>query len=186
MNRYEIIDNYLDKDDFLNIKNTFFPKNENEKKLPWAYLEGIVRDPKLGSTGYEENDWMYNHTFISSKSNKKSEYFYLIEPILKKLNASKILAARANLIVPTKTHIHHEDHIDNEKFHKVALFYVTNNNGYTILKDIAEIKCVENRILFFNGSIYHHSVTSTDEVRYVININFIPYLKLENINFNYQ
>jgi hypothetical protein len=186
MDKYKIIDNFLNEDDFLNLKNTFFPKTKNSQKLPWNYQKGIVRDPESGPTGYEEHDWMYSHSFISTETNKKSEYLDLISPIFQKLNASQILDARANLLVPAETHIHHEDHVDRKTHHKVALFYVTTNNGHTVLKDIAEVKCIENRILIFDGSIYHHSVTSTDEVRCAININFIPYSRLGNINFIYK
>ena len=183
---YEVIDNYINQKDFLKIKTTFFPENKNSQKLPWYYNPGIVGDPELGPTGYEEYDWMYSHSFISSQTKEKSDYLNLIIPITQKLNASKILDIRANLLVPTKNHIHHEDHIDRKIPHKVALFYITTNNGFTILKNISKIDCIENRMVIFDGSIYHHSVTSTDEVRCVININYIPYLKLGNANFNYQ
>jgi hypothetical protein len=183
---YEIIDNFLSEKNFDKIKTTFFPEDENSEKLLWNYNPGIVRDPELGPTGYEEHDWMYSHSFISSETKKKSEFLYLISPIFDKLNATEILNARANLLVPTESHIPHEDHIDRKSSHHVALFYVTTNNGFTILKDTTEVECVKNRMLIFDGLIYHHSVTSTDEVRCAININFIPYLKLGNLNFNYK
>ena len=184
---YKIIDNFLSKEHFHDITSIFFPKNQFQKKLPWNYQKGIVKDPELGPTGYEEHDWMYSHSFISSETNKKSKYLDLISSIFQKLNASQVLDVRANLLVPTESHIHHEDHVDRKTFHKVALYYVTTNNGYTVLKDTAEVKCIENRMLIFDGSIYHHSVTSTDEVRCAININFIHYSKLgKNINFEYK
>ncbi len=183
---YKIIDNFLNQEDFDRIKTTFFPENKKSQKLPWIHSPAIVRDRKLGPTGYEEYDWMYTHSFIFDKNVMESEFFHLILPIFDKLNASEILDARANLLVPIKTHIHHEDHIDRKTPHHVALFYITTNNGFTVLKDTAEVECVKNRMLIFDGLIYHHSVTSTDEVRCVININFIPYLKLGNLNFNYN
>ena len=183
---YEIIDDFLSKKDFDKIKTTFFPEDENSEKLPWNYNKGIVRDPDLSPTAYEEHDWMYAHSFISSETKKKSKFLYLISPIFDKLNTTEILNARANLLVPTESHIHHEDHIDRKTSHHVALFYVTTNNGFTILKDTTKVECVKNRMLIFDGLICHHSVTSTDEVRCVININFIPYLKFGNFNFNYK
>lgn len=183
---YTIIDNFLEDNDFSFLRNTFFPKDKNQKALPWNYLKGIVRDPELGPTGYEENDWMYSHSFIEMQPQKRSEYVYLLDALINKLHASNILDIRSNLIMPTSKHIHHEDHIDRKTFHKVAIFYVTTNNGFTSLKNIVEVKCVENRMLIFDGSIYHHSVTSTDEIRCVININFIPYTTIGNMNFNYR
>ncbi len=74
--------------------------------------------------------------------------------------------------MPTKKHIYHEFHTDRKVPHKVALFYMTTNNGFTILKDIAKVECKQNRMLLFDGSIEHHSVTSTDEPCCVINLNF--------------
>lgn len=182
---YKIIDNFLDNKNFFDIKKTFFPKNKTQNKLPWHYNQGIVRDPKLGPTGYEKHDWMYSHSFLSNNCKKESDYIHLIQPIFKKLNATLIIDARANLLIPTENHIHHEDHVDRNIFHKVALFYVTTNNGFTVLKDVANINCVQNRMVIFDGSIYHHSVTSTDDVRCVININFIPHFEFKNMNFIY-
>lgn len=181
--KYKIIDNFLEEDDFLNIKKCFFPLNENERKIIWRYNKGIVRDPNLGSTNYEEYDWMYSYSF---SNNKENSYFDLVQPIIKKLNCNKIFDARANLIVPTINHIHHEDHVDRKEYHNVALFYITTNNGYTVLKNVTEVKCVENRIVIFDGSIYHHSVTSTDKIRCVININFIPCSKTNKNKFSYK
>ena len=140
---YKIIDNFLSQEDFNKIKTIFFPENENSQKLPWNYNPGIVRDPKLGPTGYEEHDWMYSHSFISTETKNKSEFLHLILPIFDKLNISEILDARANLLVPTKSYIHHEDHVDRKILHQVALFYVTTNNGFTVLKDTAKIECVK-------------------------------------------
>jgi len=186
---YNIIDNFLEEKDFEHISSIFFPKDENQEKLPWSYNPGIVRNPDIGPTGYEKHDWMYCHSFLSvnnTEVKEKSEFIHLMNPIFKKLNASQIIIARANLLVPTEIHIHHEYHVDRKISHQVALFYITTNNGYTVLKDIAEVKCVKNRMLIFDGSILHRSVTSTDEVRCVVNINFIPYLKFGNLNASYK
>jgi len=179
--KYKIIDNFLDQKDFFKIKNILFPINENEKKFPWYYNKGIVRDPSLGPTGYEEDDWMYSHELISSNKNNKSEYARLLDPVLNRLKKFKIIDARANLLVPTKNHIFHEYHTDRKKPHIVGLLYLTTNNGFTMLKDIAKVDCIENRMLFFDGTISHCSVSSTDEVRSVINMNLI-----EKKVFNYH
>ena len=186
---YQIIDNFLDKKQFSNIKNCFFPKNENDRKLTWFYNQGIVRNPELGPTEYDEYDWMYSHPFISSETELKSPDIDLIGPILKILKkeyAEEIIDARANLLVPTPYHIHHEDHVDRDTFHRVSLFYLTTNNGFTILKDFAKIDCIENRMVIFDGSIIHHSVSSTDNIRSVININYIPHQQSKRIFFNYE
>jgi len=176
---FEIYDDFLEREDFEIIKNTFFPKKEdfNKKNIfTWNYTKGIVRDPEKGPTGYENDDWMYNKPLFSSEDDqlRYDRHYFIVKPIINKLDIDKkLFDVRANLLVPTKKHIYHEFHTDRIVPHKVALFYVTNNNGWTILKDTAKVECIENRMLIFDGAIEHHSVSSTDEARCVININYI-------------
>ncbi len=171
---HKIIDNFLSQKDFLNIVNTFFPQDlNNPNNFTWTYQKGIVRDPEKGPTGYEEHDWIYVHPFYSSDNGLKYDKFYpVVKPIIDKLKIKKLFDVRAYLLVPTKKHIYHEFHTDRRVPHKVAVFYMTTNNGFTILKDTAKVECKQNRMLLFDGSIEHHSVTSTDEPRCVINLNF--------------
>ena len=67
---FEIYDDFLEREDFEIIKNTFFPKKEdfNKKNIfTWNYTKGIVRDPEKGPTGYEDDDWMYNKSLFRKK-----------------------------------------------------------------------------------------------------------------------
>ena len=171
---HKIIDNFLSQKDFLNIVNTFFPQDlNNPNNFSWNYHKGIVRDPDLGPTGYEEHDWMYNRSLYSSDNGLRFDKHYsIVKPIINKLKVKKLFDVRANLLVPTKEHIYHEFHVDRNVPHTVALFYVTDCNGFTILKDTAKVECIQNRMLLFDGSIEHHSVTSIDHPRCVININY--------------
>ena len=171
---YEILDNVLSKKDFENIRNTFFPEDlNNPNNFQWNYQKGIVRNPDLGPTGYEEDDWMYVRQLYSTDNGLKFDKFYpIVKSILNQIKFKTLFDIRANLLVPTSNHIYHEFHTDRTVPHKVALFYVTSCNGFTVLKDTAEVECVENRLLLFDGSIEHHSVTSTDHPRCVININY--------------
>jgi hypothetical protein len=172
---YEIIDNFLEKEDFERIIKTFFPEDlKNSNNFAWTYQKGIVRDPELGPTGYEEHDWIYVHPLYSSDNGLKFDKYYpIVKPIINKLKIKQLFDIRANILVPTQEHIYHEFHTDRKVPHQVALFYVTTSNGFTILKDTAKVDCVNNRMLLFDGSIEHHSVTSTDSPRCVININYL-------------
>jgi len=176
---HKIVDNFLSQEDFLNITNTFFPQDlNNPNNFSWNYHKGIVRDPDLGPTGYEEDDWMYNRSLYSSDNGLEFDKHYsIVKPIVDKLKVKKLFDIRANLLVPTKEHIYHEFHTDRNVPHTVALFYVTTCNGFTILKDTAKVNCLQNRMLLFDGSIEHHSVTSTDYPRCVININYESFWK---------
>ena len=172
---YTVIDNFLSDDDFLKIKESLFPNGL--KKFDdsfWNYQRGIVRNPELGLTGYEDYDWIYTHPIYSPEDNWVSNEIYsLINPIFDRLEISELFDVRANCLVSTPKHIHHEFHTDRPIPHTVSLFYVTSCNGFTVLKDLTEVKCKENRMLIFDGSIEHCSVTSTDSTRSVININYI-------------
>jgi hypothetical protein len=171
---YQIIDNFLSDDDFLKIKDCLFP--QGLKKFDdyfWNYQRGIVRNPDLGLTGYEDYDWIYVHPIYSLYDNWISNKTYsLMNPILSKLPIKELFDIRANCLVPTPKHIYHEFHTDRPIKHSVALFYVTSCNGFTVLKDLIEVECKENRMLIFDGCIEHRSVTSTDLTRSVININY--------------
>ena len=171
---HKVIDNFLLQKDFELIVNAFFPQDlNNPNNFTWNYQKGIVRDPDLGPTGYEEHDWMYVHPLYSSDNGLKFDKHYpVVKPIVDKLKAKKIFDIRANLLVPTDEHVYHEFHTDRNIPHKVALFYVTDCNGFTILKDTAKVECMQNRMLLFDGSIEHHSVSSTDHPRCAININY--------------
>ena len=44
---FEIIDDFLEREDLEYIINTFFPKDpHNPNNFAWNYLKGIVRDPE--------------------------------------------------------------------------------------------------------------------------------------------
>ena len=52
--KFEVIDNFLEKENFENIIETFFPKDlNNPNNFAWNYVKGIVRDPELEIPGYE-------------------------------------------------------------------------------------------------------------------------------------
>lgn len=171
---HKIIDDFLSSKDFISIHSILFPQDPNNtNNFTWNYQKGIVRNPELGSTGYEDHDWIYVRQLYSSENGLRFDKFYpIIKPILAILNYKKLFDIRANLLVPTKTHVYHEFHTDRKISHKVALFYMTTCNGFTNLKDTAKVHCVENRMLLFDGNIEHRSVTSTDFPRCVININY--------------
>lgn len=170
---YEIIDNFLPEKEFLTLKDLIFSE-KNKKHFPWVYQKGIVKDPKLGLTDYEEYNWIFVCLLYdcAKEGIKIKKHFRDIQPIIKKLNKQNILRAQINGLVPTDKHIYHQYHTDRSSPHSVGLFYITTCNGYTEILDTAKIDCVENRMLIFDGNLQHRSVTSTDNFRCVLNLNF--------------
>jgi len=71
-------------------------------------------------------------------------------------------------------HFPHKD-MEAEKNMTNALYSVNDNNGYTLFTDTGEkAYSKRNRIIFFNGDVFHQSAVQTDtNLRLNINFNYI-------------
>tara|TARA_R110000751_G_C13452157_1_gene444282 strand:+ start:52 stop:531 length:480 start_codon:yes stop_codon:yes gene_type:complete len=157
----KIIDNLLDKEDFLKIKNLY-----TSNEMFWNYREGI------DSVNSKRNDFFFYHT-LYDQNVPKTNFFGSIIPIFNKLGIVKsLIRVKANLYTRTNTIEHHADHTDFPWEHKTAIFYINSNNGFTVLKDGTKVESIENRLLLFNGFEKHHSTSCTDGVRININFNY--------------
>jgi len=157
--RYEIIDNFLDKEAFLNIKKQIVLNS----RFPWY----VTRDV----TGGGDNDYYLVHLFyIDHVPNSSS--FGLLKPLIKKINPQALIRIKANFYPVTNKLIKHHYHTDFETPHKGCIFYLNGNNGKTIFDDQTEIDSVENRLLVFEPHIKHRSTTCTDDPVGRFNINF--------------
>ena len=83
----KIISNFLEKDDFNNLKNLFYSDN-----FPWYLAEGVVR-PGDGQIQFIHN--FYKNFAISSS------FFSLIYPVLIKLNVISLIRIKANFLYKT-------------------------------------------------------------------------------------
>ena len=158
----KIIDNFLPQDYF-------------------EYLQGMMLDHSF--------PWLYN-AYVANKNENQDEHFYFTHnlfesfdrvssvfeefiPFFKPLEMNAMVRARAMLYVNQGRQIVHEKHTDFNYPHKTAVFYVNTNNGYTEFEDGTKVESVENRIVFFDGSIPHNSSTCTDQkIRSVISVNY--------------
>ena len=65
-------------------------------------------------------------------------------------------------------------HVDFPQKHRVALFSVNTNNGYTLFDNGEKIQSIENQLVIFDGALKHCSVAQTDtNVRVNINLNIV-------------
>ena len=116
---------------------------------------------------------MFHCFFRDKKIN--SQFFYLIKPILEKLNINKIINIRSNLCLkrPMKNNWHSDfDYLKSTPKSRVAIYYVNTNNGYTKFKDL-KIKSEKNKIVIFHGDIKHKAIFQTNtDTRIVINFNY--------------
>ena len=150
---------------FINKKNSNKIEEEFLKPyFPWYYN-------KHQTINNKDTSYMFHLFFQNKKINSK--HFYLIEPILKKLNIKNLINVRANLCLkrPTKCNWH-VDCSTKKLNHKTAIYYVNNNNGYTLFKN-KKVKSEKNKIVIFNEDTIHKVGHQTDkDTRIVINFNY--------------
>jgi hypothetical protein len=108
--------------------------------------------------------------------------YYIIEPLMSKINANEWYKIKMNLNPCTDQIFEHGMHIDNPTKRKdayTAVFYVNSNDGYTVFDNKHKVQSVSNRLVVFPANLYHSGSSCTDEfARIVINFNFYK----KNIN----
>lgn len=156
----KIIDNFLPKEQFLNIQNIFM-----SKEMPWYYQSSINKNHKE-----DDLNSYFTHGLYYQNSGY-SNFFNYILPIVEFINPKALIRVKANLYLKTEKINVHEPHIDYNFKHKGAIFYINTNNGKTILYNGVKVDSIENRLLLFDPSKEHNS-TSTTNSKCRININF--------------
>ena len=155
----KVIDNFLEEKEFNKIKNDILNVN-----FPW-YFQHYKVIPKDGQI-------QFTHiVFRDGKLN--SSFRYLVDIVLLRLKAKKIIRAKFNLTWKTDKILNSQYHVDTPIKSKTAIFYLNTNNGKTFFKNKKSVKSVENRMVTFNSSIKHMGTTHTDaDYRLVLNINY--------------
>ena len=168
-----IIDNFLDTKIFDELKfkllsNTF----------DWYYNDYILY--KDENTKKDSQNYQLIHFFYKENHGITSESFFIIKPILDKLNIKLLLRVKANLNPKTETtKIIGDYHIDSDMNNTTAIFYVNTNNGYTKFQNGKKVNSVSNRLVLFNSNLKHVGFSCTDQnVRVLININFFSNIPL--------
>jgi len=168
-NNYEIIDNFLEKDDFNRIKDTLM-----SDVFPWYLNDYVIKEEDKKEN--KMNQYQFTHNFYRGYS-PTSGYFDVLEPIISKIKPVGLLRIKANLNPRAENHIEHGYHVDYENSlsnQRTAVFYINTNNGYTLFEDGTKVESVENRFASFKTSTKHTGSTCTNEnVRVLINFNYI-------------
>ena len=156
----EIIKNYLKNEIFIiinkEINSPFFP----------LYFSDYVTHPS------KKDGFMFCHTFYN-KGITSTYFEKIIIPLLKPLKVNNLIRAKLNFYTKQTYHVKHDFHVDDKQEHKVALYSLNTNNGYTEFENFNLVKSIENQMCLFDGKLKHRSVTQTDKnSRINININF--------------
>jgi hypothetical protein len=159
----QIINNFIKElEVFEKIKQTLISSN-----FPWFYS---------GTTAsvYDSSDYLFYH-WLFKDGHQSSEHFNeILIPLLSRLNLNSLLRCKVNLYTKKLKHIKTEFHTDSPYPHKVALFSINTNNGYTYFKNKNKVGSIENTMVLFDGAMEHCSVAQTDEnIRINININYL-------------
>jgi hypothetical protein len=161
---YEIIDNYLPQVVHQNLYN-FLMNN----LFPWQFVNAVNSED-------DNKDFVNNFYFIHlfyGMHKPTSEHFELVVPLLNKLNPKALMRVKGNLYTRTENLVYHSQHSDYKFKHKAAIYYVNDNDGYTVLHDGTKIESVANRMLLFDASRLHNSTNCTNtKVRCNINFNY--------------
>lgn len=188
--KYVVYDDVLDRESLVALQKYFV---EQQNQLKWFYTDNLIV-PK----GNDTQQHSVNPSTIVTKTGGgfvlpiPNEYepldehiFSIIKRIKRivenKTNTSfELLRAKVNLTKPqTFSEQNKIDaiHIDRDKEHVSFIFYVNTNDGCTLLYDadrknvIKKIRCVENRVVMFDGLIPHAGIPSTNADKCIINFN---------------
>jgi hypothetical protein len=163
---YEIIDDFVP-----DYTNEHIDKVLSGIHFPW-FLADKVKTKNI------ENELQNNqlfHLIYFYKDLYKSNYYSLIEPILKKLDIDILLKVKINCTTYTDKIFEFPFHVDTEHKAKTCVYYVNDNNGYTYFKDNSKVYSKARRLVKFDSHHLHSGTTSSNtKYRFVININYIP------------
>jgi len=159
------------------IKNNFLPDDRflfiedavNSNEFPY-YWQGQATDVEA------DGIYLWSHRLfdIDEKGILSNAYEYIIPSIIKNLpDFNKLLRAKVNLYTNQNKKLLSPWHVDLLCPHKVALFSIDTNNGYTEFEDGKLYKSEKNTILLFNGKLKHRAAIQTDtDKRININIDY--------------
>ena len=163
---YEIVDNFLEKKYFKEIKDIITSTNFKwscsnvvNRKLD-DYSSAITSSYYFAENIYDEHSFAFNN------------HYPIFRDLLNNIKCKSLMRIKANLYPSTKTVEYHNNHIDYDFSHKGMLIFLNTNDGYTVLDEKIFVESIENRVLFFDPSILHQSTSCTDDPIGRFNINF--------------
>ena len=158
---FKIEDNYIDAE-----KSVALRLMMESDTFPWFFLKGKVTKKD------ELFDYQFVHIFYKNYSVNSSYYNYL-DPIIDKLKPLSLIRIKANCNPISNELIKFDKHQDQFFKCKTAIYYLNDNNGYTMIGD-KKVESKSNRMVFFDAETTHYGTNSTDcNNRMLINFNYV-------------
>ena len=162
MSKITVLDNYLKKEDYVNLRKVL-----ESNEFPWYFY------PLTSKATDDIFNYQFNHIFYRDDT-PNSVYFDILKPLIKQIKPITLFRVKANLNPISHKLVKFDKHVDQTYFRcKAAIYYVNDNNGYTVIEK-KKIQSKSNRMVFFDADEPHYGTNSTDcNNRMVINFNYV-------------
>lgn len=175
----EIIDSLLSTQDLKTLQSAFLSSSADMPQRPLWNVSPVV---SVNPPADPVENIQFCHALYSMYHPDISAFYYLLEPILAKLNYTSLLKSKANLNIRAPYIVEHGFHTDynadilnkHKDAIKTAIFYVNTNDGYTVFEDGTRVESVANRLVVFPCHMRHTGTSTTNKpLRCVINLNYL-------------
>ena len=157
---FKIEDNYLTVEEHIILKNIM-----QSNTFPWYFNDVKVK----------KNDKLFEYQFVHifyNDNNVNSDFFNHLNSLIKKLKPLSLIRIKANCHHISNNLIKFGKHIDQKFKCKTAIYYLNDNDGYTMIGD-KKVESKSNRMVFFDSDKEHYGTNSTNcNNRMIINFNY--------------
>ena len=166
MRETKVIDNFLPPELHEQIKSRLLGGD-----FPWFYNNTKIYDADPDNP----HNFQFTH-LVYDDYVPHSPLWEGLDPIIRYMNAQAWVRIKCNLTTRTEEIYTYGMHQDIDDFVGVTgVYYVNDNNGYTVFDDGEIIHTKANRLVLFDSRRIHTGTSCTDEkVRCVINFNYFP------------
>jgi len=157
---FKIEDNYLTVEEHIILKNIM-----ESNTFPWYFNDVKVK----------KSDKLFEYQFVHifyKNNTVNSDFFNILNSLIKKLKPLSLIRIKANCNPISNNLIKFGKHLDQKFKCKTAIYYLNDNDGYTMIGD-KKVESKSNRMVFFNANKKHYGTNSTNcNNRMVINFNY--------------
>ena len=157
----EVINNFLSKSDYTNLKNLFF-----SDYFPWFFHKNSCASDAT-------SQFQFIHAFYG-ENKINSNFFVNLKPLISKLNPLTLYRVKANLNIKTETIIETGEHNDiNDQRFTSAVFFLNKCDGYCRVGN-KKYYSEDNKLIKFKSNTMHAGSTSSNaDRRIVLNMVYI-------------